>query len=511
METISRKQRVIYNSIANGIYQIVLLISGLILPRFILLAYGSAYNGLVASLTQFLSITEILTMGLAGVARVELYNSLACNDIEKTSGIIKAIKQYMQKATLIFLFYMLVLLLIYPWFSKDNFSFLEITSLLVIIGVGNIVTYVCGYAYKVLLDTDNKTYFYTSLRIFLTIANVFIAILLIYQNRSIQMVKFFSGVIFAIGPIFLLVSVPKIYKLNPKAPIENSWMKNQKYAAANSIALIIHENTDIILLTILTSTKMVSVYSVYNLVIKGLKGILSIFTSSMEPYFGNMWAKQEIDEMRGVLNRYEYFVVFFISVSLSAALALILPFVTLYTRGVNDTEYLLPAFAIAIVLAELVRCIRIPYLTVVQAAGKYKETQWGAFVEAGLNITVSIILTIRFGIVGVAIGTLVANLFRTIHYSWFVSHHLLNRQIRNTFYLLCWSLFNIILNSQLFNFFCLTFKIEFLSWVSWTVGGLMIVSFSIFEVIVSSFIFYKSNLRWIIKFFETYLNRIKNR
>lgn len=91
MREVSQKKRVLYNSIANGVYQIVLLVSGLILPRFILFAFGSAYNGLVASMTQFLGITEVLTMGLAGAARVELYDSLAHNDINRTSGIIRAI------------------------------------------------------------------------------------------------------------------------------------------------------------------------------------------------------------------------------------------------------------------------------------------------------------------------------------------------------------------------------------------------------------------------------------
>ena len=141
MRALNRNKRVIYNSFANGIYQIVLLISGLILPRFILVAFGSAYNGLVASLTQFLGITEVLTMGLAGAARVELYDSLAHEDQKRTSGIVKAVSLYMYKASGVFLVYMLALLVIYPTFTKSDFSFQEIASLLLIIGIGNIIAY----------------------------------------------------------------------------------------------------------------------------------------------------------------------------------------------------------------------------------------------------------------------------------------------------------------------------------------------------------------------------------
>ena len=446
-------------------------------------------------------------MGLAGAARAELYDSLALDDQDRTNGIVKAVSLYMYKAAGVFLVYMLALLVIYPTFTKSNFSFQEIASLLVIIGIGNIITYVCGYAYNVLLDADNTVYYFTFLRIFLTIANVVISILLIKGGQSIQVVKLASGIIFAIGPVFLYLFVPRIYKLDRKAKADKSWRKNQKYAAANSIALIIHENTDAVLLTILTSTKTVSVYSVYNLVIKGLKGILGVFTTSMEPLFGNMWAKNEIDEMKTTLTHYEYFIGFFVSVSLSGALSLILPFVSLYTKGITDIEYVIPLFAFLMVIAELARCVRIPYLTVVLAAGKYKETQIGAFIEAGLNISSSIILTIKFGLVGVVIGTILANLYRTVNYSWYVSRHLLNRSIKNTFCLLIWCLFNIVFNSQVFGLVCSSIGLEITSWFTWIIGAFVIVILSLIEVVITSFAFYRTELKWLRQYVERYISR----
>ena len=446
-------------------------------------------------------------MGLAGAARVELYDSLAHKDQERTSGIVKAISIYMYKAAGVFLVYMLILLIIYPTFTKSDFSFQEISSLLVIIGIGNIIAYVCGYAYNVLLDADNTVYYFTFLRIFLTIVNVVISILLIKSGQSIQVVKFASGAIFAIGPIFLFITVPRIYRLDRRATVDNSWRKNQKYAAANSIALIIHENTDAVLLTILTSTKTVSVYSVYNLVIKGLKGILGVFTASMEPLFGNMWAKNEIDEMKTTLTHYEYFIGFFASISLSGCLSLILPFVSLYTKGITDVEYVIPIFALLMVMAELARCIRIPYLTVVQAAGKYKETQVGAFIEAGLNITSSIILTIKFGLVGVVIGTILANLYRTIHYSYYVSKYLLKRPIKRTFILLGWSAFNIILNSRLFAIFCSLIGLTINTWFTWIIGAFVVVFIALAEVLLMSLLFYIEDLKWLGNYFSRYLKK----
>lgn len=47
-------------------------------------------------------------------------------------------------------------------------------------------------------------------------------------------------------------------------------------------------------------------------------------------------------------------------------------------------------------------------------AGHYKETQYGAIAEAVVNIIVSVILVGTYGIVGVAIGTLLAMVVRSV-------------------------------------------------------------------------------------------------
>ena len=67
-------------------------------------------------------------------------------------------------------------------------------------------------------------------------------------------------------------------------------------------------------------------------------------------------------------------------------LFLLLPFVNLYTTGVTDIDYMVPSYAFLALTAEMIYCIRAPYLTIVQAVGRYKETKHGAYVEAGMNI-----------------------------------------------------------------------------------------------------------------------------
>lgn len=70
---------------------------------------------------------------------------------------------------------------------------------------------------------------------------------------------------------------------------------------------------------------------------------------------------------------------------------MILPFVSIYMKGVTDANYIVPSFAVLIVLANASYCLRMPYNTVIFAAGHFKQTQASSVIEASINVVVSII------------------------------------------------------------------------------------------------------------------------
>jgi peptidoglycan biosynthesis protein MviN/MurJ (putative lipid II flippase) len=108
---------------------------------------------------------------------------------------------------------------------------------------------------------------------------------------------------------------------------------------------------------------------------------------------------------------------------------MIVPFAMLYTKGVYDVNYSRTTFAMIATLAGAFSCFRIPYQAIVEAAGHYRQTRNGALFEAALNITISLIAVAKLGIVGVAIGSLAATIFRSVQYAWYLSKNLIPRSI----------------------------------------------------------------------------------
>ena len=67
----------------------------------------------------------------------------------------------------------------------------------------------------------------------------------------------------------------------------------------------------------------------------------------------------------------------------------------------------------------------------VLAAGHFKETQASAIIEAGINIMTSVLLVKTYGLMGVAIGTLLAVLYKTLYLVWYLSKHIIKRELHH--------------------------------------------------------------------------------
>ncbi len=71
-----RSKKAFYGSITSLVYQVITVVCGLILPRLILVNFGSSYNGLTSSITQFLAGISLLKAGISGVAKAALFAPL---------------------------------------------------------------------------------------------------------------------------------------------------------------------------------------------------------------------------------------------------------------------------------------------------------------------------------------------------------------------------------------------------------------------------------------------------
>ena len=101
-----------------------------------------------------------------------------------------------------------------------------------------------------------------------------------------------------------------------------------------------------------------------------------------------------------------------------------------YTKGITDVSYYQPLLGIFLMSAEAIYCIREPYVSVAYSKGRFRETAVYAYIEAGLNIGLSISLYNFLGLAGIALGTFIAMTYRAIAHVAYLRNHILHRQFK---------------------------------------------------------------------------------
>ena len=389
--------------------------------------------------------------------------------------------------------------LIYPNFVNQEFDTIFTVSLILIIGISTFSEYFFGMTYKLYLQADQKTYVTSTIQIGTTILNTIVMLILINLGASIQWVKLIGALIYIIRPILQNIYVKKKYNINLKNVKDNYEIKQRWDGLAQHIAGVIHGNTDVTLLTIFSNVKEVSVYSVYYQVIAGVRNITQIFSTAIEAGFGDMIARGEKENLNKKFNMYEFIYFTIVTIVYSCTGALIVPFIKVYTNGVTDIEYVRYLFAYIIVVAYFVFSIKIPYNSLVNSAGNFVETRRGAWIEAISNLIISIILVFKFGIVGVAIGTLISVLIRAIELIIFSNKYILNRKARITLNKILLSLIQLLVVIIISHF---AFDLGDISYISWILMAIKVLTLSIIIVVPVNIIINKND-------FKEFLNLLK--
>ena len=487
----SRTKRAFLNVASSILSEIISLVCGLILPRLILSSYGSAYNGITQSITQFISYISLMKAGIGGATAVALYKPLAENDNEKISEVLAATEEFMRKIAILFAGFVVIFACVYPLLVAEEFGWLFTASLVLIISISTFGQYYFGFTYQMLLSADQKDYITTFLNIVTTIVNTIISVILIRGNHSIHVIKLGSSLAHLITPLSLYFYVRKKYKIIKGIKPNKDVIPARWDATAHEVASFINNNTDVVLLTFFTNMSEISVYSVYHYVISNLKKIVTQVTVGFGAAFGDMYARNEIDLMHQNLGIFELIIYSFTSVLYSVCFVMIIPFVVLYTKGVTDIEYIRPYFALVTILASVFNCFRIPYRVIVINVGHYKQTKNGAIMEAVINIVVSVIGSICFGLIGVALGTLCAMVFRTLQYAIYLSKNIMYRDLRYFIKHVALT-FAIIVAVYLISKLYMPVTVS--SWFSWVVYAAVTTIIAAALTVATDYLLYKEDL-----------------
>ena len=139
-----------------------------------------------------------------------------------------------------------------------------------------------------------------------------------------------------------------------------------------------------------------------------------------------------------------------------------------------------PVLGILFTVIVFMQNVRIPGLTIICAAGHYKEARYQAIFEAVINITVSLGLVWKFGMAGVLLGTVCSYGYRSFEIVFYTSRHLVKGCAIK-------SMFRIFRNILVVALLCIVgiyvIPQNMASFVSWLLYAIGMVAVSVFTIV----------------------------
>ncbi|MCQ2437366.1 MAG: sugar isomerase [Clostridia bacterium] len=413
--------------------QAITLLLGIIIPKLVIVSYGSEVNGLLSSVKEIFIYVALLEAGIGTAALQAMYAPIATNDKKHLSEIVAATGRYYTRTGIYYAIAVVLLAVAYPLVIKSDVPTFTIAAVILLRGGSGVINYLFQGKLTLLLRADRKKYITTNVA---TIANVLahtMQIVLILAGFDVIMVQLAYFIINVLQMIFIALYVKKHYGwLDRTAKPDYAALKQSRYVIIHQISTLIFNNTDTLILSYFWGLKVASVYTLYSTVIACVNNIVNEVCGSVEFVLGQTFNS----DRKRFLRLQEVYETYYLGLSFcmfTVTLVMLPSFIVIYTRGVTDITYTDKWLPYLFVAVNLLKSARRSSNQVINFGQHFKQTQWRAVLESVINLTVSLFCVVRFGIYGVLFGTIAALLYRTNDMIIYANRRILDRSPFKTY------------------------------------------------------------------------------
>lgn len=419
---------VINNMASQIIVQFIILIAGILVPRFIILHYGSEINGLASSVTQIINYAALLEAGLGTASIHALYKPLAQNDHNAANAVCASAKKFFAKVGLYFVVAVFAVAVVYPFLVKGETDKLTVMLLILVIASTNALEYFIHAKFRVLLTADQKLYVIGYSRAVGILLQTVIKLVLIFLGAHIIVVYLVSSFVLALRIGFVQIYAKKKYTwLDFSVKPDDHALRQRKALVWHQIAgLVVNNTSSIVISTAIPSgLNLASIFSVYNMVVHNIYNLITgAFSNGVVASFGQIKELKDERQFGQIYRRYEFGYYIFISVIYGTMATMLIPFVRLYTESA-DINYISYSVAALFVVVGVLNASRVPGSMLINASGHFTQTRNRAIIEAIINVVFMLILVWPLKIEGVLLASVISFLYRVPDIILYINKHIL--------------------------------------------------------------------------------------
>ncbi|MFD2725964.1 hypothetical protein [Hyunsoonleella rubra] len=368
-------------------------------------------EGTLKSMLMFLNLSEL---GIGTAIGFSLYTPIFNNDRDKINEIIGYLGYLYKKIGLFILIGGVTLALFFPLFFKNTEMNIGIIIFLFFsLLVGNLINYFFTY-HMFLLEADQKSYVNITIGTSSYILKLVIQCIVLIYFESVILWISAELLVAVLQVIVLRIKIKQIYpwlvfnyKVNDDIKTRNKYiLKKIKQVSFHKLGSFVSTGTDNILIFALINPATVAYVGNYQMVMGNVNILVSKLFSGTNASVGNLVAEKDINNMLKVFWEMMALRFFFAGTTSLLIYVGLDDFIILWL----GEKYLLSQdILVALALIFFILQVRQPVDSFVQAHGLYDDI-WAPVIQSVINLLVSIIFVLEYGIIGVFIGTIISQI-----------------------------------------------------------------------------------------------------
>ena len=403
-----KKRNLVKNVIVGFGGQFIVILLGFILPRLFISNYGSDINGLLSTITQIFTYMALLEAGVGQASRNALFKPIANDDKNGINVVISSSYHYFRKFTVYYAICVIVFGIIAPYILNTNVDKITVSLIILFQGLSGVFNFYFTETPSILLSAYGKNYINSGITLANRILSYFAQIVLAILGVNIVMVQV-ANFIITIAKVFVYrIYINKKYSwISYNSKIKNVELKDRNSYVITEAAWTVFSSTDMVIISIFLNTQLASVYSVYNMVFNQISVLLNAVYASVLYVLGYSFHKN-LKQYAVIHDSFTSAFLGTMTIIMSVCYVLIIPFVTLYTKGVNDVNYIYKSLPLMFCSIQILSWSRYVTGNLTGLAGYAKQTSYISLIEALTNLILSILFVNKFGIIGVTFATVIA-------------------------------------------------------------------------------------------------------
>lgn len=413
MTETSRTEYSARNTSIAMISRIIAILMGFVTRIVFTHTLSESYVGINGLFTDILNVLALSELGVGTALTYALYKPIAEHNIEQQKSLMRLFKWLYRATALVIAVFGLLVVPFLGYLVKDTGDVEHVVPIYLLYLLNSVVSYLLIYK-KSLVDAYQRSYigvlYYT---VFLVLQYI-LQIVVLVATRNFVLYLLIHLLCTLGNNICVARKADSLYPLLREKDIQplpraekQSILKNMKAMLMHKIGNVVVNNTDNLLLSSMVGLVSAGLYSNYYLIIGSVRQVLNQAFQGITASVGNLGVTEDREAVKSVFET-SFFIGQWLFGFSSICLFQLLNDVIAVSFGEN---YVFPSVLVFVLCVNFfITGMRQPTLVFRDSLGLFWHDRYKSLAEAIINLVFSILLTLRFGIVGVFLGTFLSTM-----------------------------------------------------------------------------------------------------